>query len=154
MKTTMAFLALLLPDTFAQDYTQMNLPDGAVARFGKGYIEGIQYYPDGARFAVHSSTGIWLYDTETYRAVALLVCRPASIWSIAFSPDGTTLAGGGTDNTVRLWDVKTGELKGALTGHTKVVYSVVFSPDSKTLASGSGDGTVLLWKVDYSEFKK
>ena len=49
--------------------------------------------------------------------------------------------------TIRLWDVATGEMLYILTGHTSVVLSVVFSPDGKTLASGSDDGTVLLWNL-------
>ena len=53
-----------------------------------------------------------------------------SVWSVAFSPDGMTLASAGQDSTVRLWDVETGQEKfSILKGHTHRVYSVAFSPD-------------------------
>ncbi|MDE0638012.1 MAG: WD40 repeat domain-containing protein, partial [Candidatus Poribacteria bacterium] len=67
--------------------------------------------------------------------------------SVAFSPDGQTLASGSSDYTIRLWDVATGEHKQTLQGHIDHVDSVAFSPDGQTLASGSSDGTVLLWHV-------
>ena len=146
--TLLMFLVLFLPNTFAQDYTQMNLPKGAVARFGKGFVKGVRYSPDGTRLAVRSSIGIWLYDTTTHRAVALLAGHAFWIESVVFSPDGKTLVGGGYDNAVWLWDVGTGEHRRTLTGHTDpTLTDVVFSPDGKTLASGSWDKTVLLWKV-------
>ena len=67
--------------------------------------------------------------------------------SVSFSPDGTTLASGSYDGTVKLWDVATRTNIATLQGHTSVVWSVSFSPDGATLASGSTDRTVKLWDV-------
>ena len=61
-------LALFSPTTPAQDYSQLNLPEGAVARLGKGRFPEIQYSPDGTRLAVASTIGIWLYDTNESRS--------------------------------------------------------------------------------------
>ena len=70
-----------------------------------------------------------------------------SVYSVSFSPDGTTLASGSVDDTIRLWDVATGRQLRTLQGHTGWVSSVSFSPDGTTLASGSGDDTIRLWDV-------
>ena len=72
--------------------------------------------------------------------------------SIAFSPDGQTLASGSDDNTVRLWDANTGEYLRTLTGHSRNVNSVAFSPDGQTFASGSDDNTVRLWNANTGEY--
>ncbi len=69
------------------------------------------------------------------------------IWSLALSPDGTTLASGYGFGTIRLGDVTTGNNTAVLKGHTHRINSLVFSPDGTILASGSSDGTVRLWDV-------
>ena len=79
-------LVLFLPTTPAQDGMQLNLPEGAVARFGKGSIQEVLYSPDGTRLAIVSSIGVWLCDTTTYREVALLPGALGWIYSVAFSP--------------------------------------------------------------------
>ena len=156
MKITTTFLlllALLLPNTFAHKPTKWSLPEGAVARLGKGSIEEILYSPDGTRLAVISSVGTWFYDTETYREIALLPGSTHSSDGVSFSPDSRTLATADGGKTVWLWDTETGEQKSTLSGHKSAVTSVSFSPDSRTLASGSWDNTVRLWDTETGEHK-
>jgi WD40 repeat protein len=66
---------------------------------------------------------------------------------LAFTPDGETLASGGWDGTLKLWDVATGRERRALKGHTNFISSLAFTPDGETLASGGWDGTLKLWDV-------
>lgn len=70
------------------------------------------------------------------------------VLALAFSPDGTQLASGSTDTTVRLWGTSTNNDEPIiLREHIGWVNAVVFSPDGKMLASGSTDKTVQLWDV-------
>ena len=133
-----ALLAALTfaPNTSAQNYVHLGLPEGAKARLGKGLITDVQYSPDGSRLAVASSIGIWLYDAQTGEELAWLTGHTGWIESVLFSPDGETLASGSNDETVRLWSVGTGASLRTLEGHTWEVNSVSFSPDGETLASG------------------
>ncbi|MYG07753.1 hypothetical protein F4167_14285, partial [Candidatus Poribacteria bacterium] len=117
------------PNTFAQDSPQWHLPEGAKARLGKGTIGEIAYSPDSTRLAVASSIGIWIYDAQTGEELDLFVGHTDWISSVAYSPDGNTLASGSWDNTVRLWDTHTGEHIQTLTGHTGRVNSIAYSPD-------------------------
>ncbi|MEU6807751.1 trypsin-like peptidase domain-containing protein [Streptomyces sp. NPDC046831] len=76
-----------------------------------------------------------------------LVDHARPVYSVAYSPDGRTLATGSTDGTARLWDVSTGRTRLVLRGHRSEVWSVAFSPDGRTLATGSADRTARLWNV-------
>jgi WD40 repeat protein len=62
--------------------------------------------------------------------------HPAPVYSVAFSPDGQTIASGSQDCAVRLWRAADGALLRTMVGHTGSVWSVAFSPDGQTLASG------------------
>ncbi|MGH9752663.1 MAG: WD40 repeat domain-containing protein [Blastocatellia bacterium] len=89
-----------------------------------------------------------LWDAQTGQELATLEGHDFDVYSVAFSPNGKTLASGSGDNTIKLWDPQTGQELATLKGHGRRVRSVAFSPDGKTLASGSEDDTVKLWVAD------
>ena len=135
----------------AQESTQWNLPEDTKARLGKGKIREIQYSSDGAILVVATGIGIWIYDTTTYREVALLTAHTSEVNCLVFSPDGHILASGGEDGTILLWHRSTGVQK-VLTKSTESVSNLVFSPDGQTLASGSR-GTIRFWDTITGEEK-
>jgi tetratricopeptide (TPR) repeat protein len=65
--------------------------------------------------------------------------------SVAFSPDGARLISGANDNTVKLWDVESGEEALTLRGHQGRVRGVAFSRDGQSVAAASEDGNVRIW---------
>ena len=146
---------LFLPSGFAQDYTRWHLPEGAIARFGKGIIRDFVYFPDGNRLAVLSSIGIWIYDVRTGEELDLLAdLGTEQMWNVmVLSPDGRTLAAA-TDHRVLLWDLQANKLNKFLVGHKDRVYSLAFSPTGETLAGGSRDTTVRLWDVHTGKLLK
>lgn len=138
-------LGLFLQNSFSQDYTRWGLPDGAKARLGKGWIHDFAYSPDGTQLAVATHIGIWLYDAHTMAELRLLTGQNLGFLSVAYSPDGRTVASGSQNGRLWLWDATTGEHKHSLEGHTQAIWSVVFSLDNGMLASGSDDNTIRLW---------
>jgi hypothetical protein len=71
-----------------------------------------------------------------------------AIWSVAFSPDGKTVASGSHSHEVCLWDGATAKEIVRLDGKQGPVFCVAFSPDGKTVVSGGEDTTVLVWDVN------
>jgi WD40 repeat protein len=74
-----------------------------------------------------------------------------AIYSLALSPDATTLATGSYDQKIKLWSVASGKEIKTLSGHNGCVYALAFRPDGKILASASADRTVKLWDVASGE---
>ena len=67
--------------------------------------------------------------------------------SLCFNPEGTLVASAANDESVRLWDVKSGTLLHTYRGHTHEVQSVDISPDGRLIASGSDDFKIKLWGI-------
>ena len=92
-----------------------------------------------------AAVGTWNLTDQT-RIAARPFASPAQGNAVAFSPDGQTVATGGADGNVRLWDTATEqEIGPPMSSDAKPVAAVAFSPDGTLVAAGSADGNVQLW---------
>jgi WD40 repeat protein len=124
-------------------------------------IKTLAFSPDGTRIVSGSDDKtLRLWDANTGQPIGQpLKGHESPVNSVAFSPDGTRIVSGSglshfstilfkstTDNTLRLWDAKTGQPIGQpLKGHLEGITIVAFSPDGTRIVSGSWDKTLRLW---------
>jgi WD40 repeat protein len=121
--------------------------------------DALAFSPDGKQIAAGFYHGkpihqVAIWDVATGKYLRRLGFVDARTSVIAFSPDGTRLAGADQNGNLRLWDTASGKLLHDLKGHTDYVVALAFTPDGKTLASGArmkGDSTIRLWDVASGE---
>jgi WD40 repeat protein len=132
-------------------------------RFGRPcVVSGVTFTPEGTRLATlvtpRSASGrtaggeVRVWDTTSGAEVLCVKGLPDGAGALAFSPDGKSVAAGGTspqerEASVKVLDAATGGERLALTGHAGWLRGLAFSPDGARLASAGGDGLVRLWEV-------
>ena len=161
-----------------------NLNTGELIKTLTGHIENantVAFSPDGNTIASGSGRLVYLgggedqgtcvgqeirlWNAHTGELIKTLRGHTSVVNSIAFSPDGNTIASGsghwmGYESTysageeVRLWNAHIGELLKTLTGHNWVVSSVVFSPDGNLISSGALNGEIRVWDAETGEYLK
>ena len=87
------------------EVSKWELPEGAIARLGRGYIRTMAFSPDGQYFAVGTKIGLWLYDFSTLFPIALWETDRGYIDSVTFSPDAQWLAAYTYLQALRVWDI-------------------------------------------------
>jgi len=86
-----------------------------------------------------------VWDASTGAELKVLNGHTETVYTAAFSPNGTRIVSGSGDKSVRVWDASTGAELKVLNGHSSYVYSVAFSPDGTRIVSGSYDNSVRVW---------
>src|SRR5262249_59197264 len=93
---------------------------------------GNEFKPARNDFKTTGEVKLW--DVAA-RAERSLKGHTNKVFAAAFAPDSQTLATGGADGTVRLWDVASGTERTVLKGHSDAVWALALSPDGGTVAS-------------------
>jgi WD40 repeat protein len=131
---------------------------------GQNEATAVAFHPDGhTLFVAWSQVGaIHQHELSTGTLVGLLEGHEGAVaiavgllggyegrvvHHLVVSPDGHTMASGGADGTVRLWELATGSPRAVFEGHRGPVFAIAFSADGKRLISGSADTTALIWDL-------
>lgn len=141
---------LTIPNNFADDNTKVGLPEGAIARLGKGGINIIRFSPDGTYLAVGTDVGVWLYDVQDGTETALFSDHVGQVNALAFSQDGNLLASGGFNNpAIEVWklDNKSNYATIELNQPTITLSALAFHG---RILVGYSSWEVIYWKVEDS----
>jgi WD40 repeat protein len=104
--------------------------------------------PDGTLLAAVDDWSLNLYDIAKKQVKRVLKGHIGIVTSVAFSPDGATLATGSWDKTVRLWDAATGKELRNFQWSVERITALAYAPDGLRIAAGSETGAVVVWDVD------
>jgi WD40 repeat protein len=157
---------------FTADTGDISLWDVAIAHndstFRAGdYVTGISFSPNGkclaygvGSFVLEGTGDVQIRNLETNLALQSFggITHSHAPTEIVFSADGQSLVAGSTDTIIRIWDVRTGELRTTLRGHRYPVNDVAVTADGSLVASASGldtlhnpsngDNTVRIWDLN------
>jgi len=108
-------------------------------------VNGVEISPNGSMLATRSKDkSVMLWSAVTGDAVRTFEGHTDWVSALAFSPDSRTIASGGHDNNVFLYDVD-GRSKIKMSGHSRAIVNVLFSPDNAKLGSYAYDRSIKVW---------
>lgn len=133
-----------------------------------GQIRRVEFSPDGRLLATNNGDNtVKLWDvSQVYPDPLEAGDRPfipavsrlrtlqghgGRVYAFAFMADSQQLVTGSEDQTVRLWNIPTGECLRLFEGHQRYVFAVAVHPQAAQIASGSNDQTIRLWDVNTGE---
>jgi WD40 repeat protein len=127
---------------------EITRPDRQVYPPLKTGVWAIALSADGETLAATEDWAIRLWTTADKQEQTTLVGHKGRVSSLAFSPDGRTLASGGWDKRVTVWDVATGQARQTYEWDVGAVRAVAFSPDGLLAAAAGDSGRVVVWDVE------
>lgn len=125
---------------------------GAIALLGLGVWSRQRSQPDAATTPPPDTAPADLAASQvSVQLLRTLTAHENSVNDLQLMSDKRRFASASADNTIRLWDLSTGEVLQTFTGHETFVNVLTLSPDERTLYSGSADGTILAWETATGE---
>ncbi|MFF1912966.1 protein kinase [Streptomyces sp. NPDC058239] len=131
---------LLRTARFRMEEAEEDMMTAAVSSDGRVVVATQRWYP---------ARGIIQLSHTDLPDVGSRTVSSGSVNCLALTPDGELLLTGSSDHTVRLWEIRTGNLICDLEGNTEAVYSVALSDDGCHAVSSDNLGTVLRWELDW-----
>ena len=126
--------------------TTWALPEGAIARLGKGDVGDVKLSPDGTYFAVGTGVGLWWYDVSSMLPISLWETERGLISSVDFSHDGKWIVIGSWDQVIKVLDVQSGECIHQIEGQSAFAH-IAFSSNGKWIATADMNGVVKVLDV-------
>ena len=130
--------------------TTWALPDGAIARLGKGRDFRVALSPNRKYFAVGTLIGLWWYEMSSKSPIALWETERGMISAVDFSPNGECLAIANWDGIIKVLDAQSGECLAQIKRmqEQNIYWRITFSPDSKWVATANWRGIVEVLDVN------
>lgn len=105
----------------------------------------LAWSPDNRFLALGEANYVRVYSVPELQLVHIMAGHTNRVIAVDWSPDGKQIASTSSDNSIRLWDAKSGIPGPVLVGHLDHVHGVAWHPDSRRLASASRDTAVRVW---------
>ena len=135
--------AAALRSVGGEDVTTWALPEGAIARLGRGSVRDMAFSPDGQYFAVATAIGLWLYELHTLSPIALWDTERGMTDSVTFSPDSRWIASLTLHEALRVWDIQNKSCIAEMEFRKKEdrfgLSKPIFAEDGERLVVFSGD---------------